>query len=143
MDNPKIDTLVKEAILKGIYVDDLTYSISLREDVHKVVISVPAVLQTVSFELAKFAINHRLLMEEIPVELHAKEVHDFPSDSVAKPLGIKWIVHTDFSSSPSKKLSWTRLHDFPCLSSCPVFFIHWALLHLVFCMESCYKMPHT
>ena len=51
MDNPKVDPLVKEAILKGMYVNDLTYSISLREDVHKVVISIPTVLQTGGFQL--------------------------------------------------------------------------------------------
>ena len=59
--------MIKEAILRSMYVDDLIQSICSKDDVYKIIIGVPAVLHTGGFELTKFAINHSELMEEIPV----------------------------------------------------------------------------
>ena len=74
------------------YVDDLTQSISPREDVHKIVISVPATLQTVGFDHTKFSIND---IAKIPIEPHAKEVHNFSSESFGKTLGVRWNIQQD------------------------------------------------
>ena len=66
---------------------------------------VPAVLHTGRFELTKFAFNHRELMEEIPAQHHAKEVHEFTHNSVGKVLGLNWNISEDTFVFPMQNLS--------------------------------------
>ena len=94
-DNPGVDPLVKDTILNDMYVDDLAKSVKTRSEVRKIVVGVPAVLQTGGFNLTKFAVNDNELLEEIPLCFRAKEVHDFTPESVGKTLGIKWNIHDD------------------------------------------------
>ena len=89
LDNINVDPWIKESILDSMYVDDLMQSVSSREDKHKIVIGVPATLQTGGFSLTKFSINDRELVDDIPIVHHAEELHVFSSRSVGKTLGVK------------------------------------------------------
>ena len=68
---------------------------------NKIVVGVPAVLQTREFELTKFSVNDKELWDEILLSFHTKEVHDFTPESVGKTLCIKWNIHED-TLSPDK-----------------------------------------
>ena len=55
LDNPDVDPLDKEAILRSMYVDDPIQSVCSKDDVYKIIIGVPALLHhTGGFELTKF-----------------------------------------------------------------------------------------
>ena len=94
-DNPNVDPLVREVILKSMYVDDLAHSVCSKHDARKIIVGAPAVLQTGGFELTQFVVNEKELMSEIPTLHRAKEVHEFTSNSVGRTLGLKWLIQDD------------------------------------------------
>ena len=94
-DNPDVDPIIKEAVMKSMYVDDLLQSLKEIEQVYKIVIDLPLVLQTGGFVLTKFAVNDEQLLNVIPLEHRAKEVHTFVPDSTCRALGVKWKIHED------------------------------------------------
>ena len=72
---------------------------------YKIIIGVPAVLHTGRFELTKVVINCSELIKEIPVQHHAKEVHEFTHNFMGKALGLNWNISEDMFVFPMGNLS--------------------------------------
>ena len=109
MDNPDIDPLFKDAILNSMYVDDLSLSVHTVMEVQKVIFQFPAVLKLGGFEILKFAVNDERIIQQIPLESRAKEVHDFSSGSVCRALGVRWHVKQDLFCFEVKSYDFTQL----------------------------------
>ena len=87
--------LLKQVVLRSMYVDDCLLSVSSKEDASLVINDLPVLLRTGGFELTKFVVNDPDLLRDIPVMHRAKEVHEFSSKSVGKALGVKWKIQED------------------------------------------------
>ena len=89
-----IHPLVRQVVMKSMYVDDCLASVATYDDAIVVLNELPKVLQSGGFTLTKFVVNDETLIAGIPLEHRAKELHSFP-DSTGKALGVKWDVGKD------------------------------------------------
>ena len=92
VDNPQIDPVVVDTIMRSFYVDDCLKSVSSRDEGEVVIQGTKSVLSEAGFNLTKFVTNDLQLLSGIPESECAK---DFSSDCKSKALGVKWNVTRD------------------------------------------------
>ena len=110
-EDPGIDPIIFDTILRSFYVDDCLKSVASREDAEAVIHGTQTVLSKAGFNLTKFIANDSQLLNAIPEGQRSKEAKDFSSGCKSKALGVKWNVENDtlyFDVSLASKLSVTK-----------------------------------
>lgn len=95
VDNPNVDSLVSDTVLRSFYVDDCLRSLDDKAEITTVIQGTRAVLQSGGFKLTKFVANDQDLLECVPESDRAVEVRDLNHDFNSKVLGIGWNVSKD------------------------------------------------
>ena len=94
-DDTDVLPIVRDTIMKGMYVDDCLKSVESFVDARSSLTCLPQILKSGGFDFTKFSVNDRRLLENIQIDDWSKEVHEFTSESVGKALGVRWNVFND------------------------------------------------
>ena len=87
--------LVKQAILRNFYVDDLLQSVRSAEEALEIIDGTKNVLNHGGFKLTKFVTNDVRLLRQIDEADRATEVREIFPEMMSKALGVKWEVCAD------------------------------------------------
>ena len=91
------NTVVKNAVLDGFYVDDCLTSVDEKAHLSTLVNELPETLDRHGYEITKILVNDPDVLSSVPRERRAEEVKDLtPTDQVhTYALGIRWEVNSD------------------------------------------------
>ena len=87
--------LVKQAILRNFYVDDLQQSVRSAEESLEIIDGTKNVLNHGGFKLTKFVTNDVSLLRQTDEAVRATEVREIFPEMMSKALGVKWEVCGD------------------------------------------------
>ena len=87
--------LIKKTVLHDFYVDDMLKSVATAAEVTRVVQETKRVVSRGGFNLTKFVVNDKDLLEQIDMSERATEVKDVLPEAYSRALGIKWQVDDD------------------------------------------------
>ena len=92
IDAENVHPLVDYCINHAFYVDDCLVSVPDKDSAMVVIHVTKALLQEYGFNLTKFVVNDKSILETLPVEDRATDVNDLLLDAHSKVLGVKWGV---------------------------------------------------
>ena len=125
-----IDPLVREAIERNFYVDDLLHSCASSEDARLIIQETPKVLHEGGLSLTKFVVNDDKLLYDISVEHRAKELSHLSPNVQGKVLGVKWNICSDSFFFEIKEIDIKSVSRRKILCSVSSILTRWALLAL-------------
>ena len=91
------NSVIRNAVLDGFYVDDCLTSVDKKADLLTLVNELPETLDLHGYEITKMLVNDTDVLSVIPRERRAAEVKDLtPTDEIhTYALGIRWEVNSD------------------------------------------------